>query len=83
MFWADKDHMVTILSADQQVANVAAVAFIIHIPAGSKQIQSMAGLLNMLMPLKFILVGRFMVFQVHLTPSISEYYEAFMHHVFG
>lgn len=48
LLWADVDHMVTILSADQQVANVAAVAFIthIHIPAGPKQIQSMTGLLN-------------------------------------
>jgi len=76
--------MVTILSTDQQVANVAAVAFIIHIHmlAGPKQIQSMAGILNMLIWLKFILVGQFMVIQVHLTPSIEEYYEAFIHHVF-
>lgn len=65
LFWADIGHVVTILSADQQVANVAAaVAFIIHIrnPAGPKQIQSMAGLLTMLIWLKFILVVQFMVF---------------------
>lgn len=29
LFWADTDHVVTILSAGQQVVNVAAVSFII------------------------------------------------------
>lgn len=42
--------MLTNLSADQQVANVAAVSFVIGspIPAGPKQIQSMAGTLDLL-----------------------------------
>lgn len=64
MFWADIDHTVTTLSANQQVANVAAVAFIIcvQIPAGPKQVESTAGLLNMLIGLKFTLVGQLMVF---------------------
>lgn len=50
LFWLDIGHMLTILSADQRFANVAAVPFIIgiHIPAGPKQIQNMAGLLNLL-----------------------------------
>lgn len=41
--------MLTILSADQQAANVAAVSFITgsHISAGSKQIQSMAGIVDL------------------------------------
>lgn len=42
--------MLTNLSADQPAVNVAAVSFIIGspIPAGPKQIQSMAGILGLL-----------------------------------
>lgn len=50
LLWLDIGPVLTILSADQQVANVAAVSFIIgsRIPAGPKQIQSMARILDLL-----------------------------------